>query len=136
MNESRIVSAINREMTPEYEQTLAAVSRAATDYMESLLPEGDDSSLNGLTLAAGVVFGHDGDPIVISDGCDVFPPVRVVTLQRPVKVRLAPDHIVNVDASTSKGVALEAALVAMAEFMNRVHSSVNLLRVAGGKEAA
>lgn len=136
LKESRIVSAINQEMAPEYERNLAAVSRAATDYMESLLPEGEAPSMNELTTVAGVVFGHAGSPIVILDGCDVFPPVRVVTLQRPVQARISPSHIVNVDASTSKGLALESALVAMSEFMGRVSHAVRMLRITSCREAA
>jgi hypothetical protein len=136
MNESRIVSAINREMRDEHDLVLAAVSRAATDYMESLLPVDVDSRIDDFTPVAGVVFGHDGVPIAIMDGCDVFPAVRVVTLQRVVLSRRGATHIVDVDASTTKGAALEASLVAMAEFMNRVHSEVSLLRMASGAEAA
>ena len=136
MNESRIVSAINREMRDEHDLVLVAVSRAATDYMESLLPVDVDSRIDDFTPVAGVVFGHAGVPIVIMDGCDVFPAVRVVTLQRVVLARRRASHVVDVDASTPKGAALEASLVAMAEFMNRVHSEVSLLRMASGAEAA
>ncbi|WP_429169380.1 hypothetical protein [Aeromonas hydrophila] len=132
-NESRIVSAVNREMEREHSLVLAAISRAATDYMESLLPMDVDARIDDFSPVAGVVFGHAGKPVAIMDGCDVFPAVRVITLQRVVLAKRAGTHVVDIDASTPKGAALEAALVAMSEFMNRVHGAVSQLRVANSE---
>lgn len=136
MKESRIVSAVNREMLDEYGVLMSAVSKAGTEYMESLIPAGVIENIDDYSPVAGVVFGHAGRPIAIMDGCDVFPAMRVVTLTRVVLAKVGPSHVVNVDASTTKGVALESALVAMSEFMSRVLSAVNQLRIASTKEAA
>lgn len=136
MNESRIVSAVHQEMAAEHAQLLTAVSKAGTDYMESLLPGDLSDRINDYSPVAGVVFGHKGEPFIIMDGCDVFPAMRVVTLQRVVLAEVRPTHVVDVDASTTKGAALEASLVAMAEFMTRVFGAVSQLRIASSKEAA
>lgn len=136
MNESRIVSAVNQAMSDEHDLLLAAVSKAGTEYMESLLPVGVTDRINDFSPVAGVVFGHRGSPVAIMDGCDVFPAMRVVTLRRVVLVEVRSTHVVDVDASTTKGAALEASLVAMSEFMSRVHSAVSQLRITSSQEAA
>lgn len=136
MNESRIVSAVNKAMSAEHDLLLASVSKAGTEYMESLIPVGVTARINDFSPVAGVVFGHNGSPVTIMDGCDVFPAMRVVTLQRVVLAEVRPSHVVDVDASTTKGAALEASLVAMSEFMSRVHGAVSQLRITSSQEAA
>ncbi|MGL5225791.1 MAG: hypothetical protein ACRC8Q_10805 [Aeromonas sp.] len=124
---ARIIKTVAMQMAEEHSKSLVAVSKAATDYLATIAAR--SNSPEPAKQVAGVVIRFNGKPVHICDGFDVYPPVRVVTLLRTVMAKIGLDCAIDLDCTTSAGVALEAALVNMEEFMGRVHHAVRVLQI-------
>lgn len=130
--ETLIIREVFQGLADQHRAALEEISRAATAYMEAITPMAwmNDSSVGArdypLVKVAGVRFCRAGKDIFLHDGCDVFPAVRVVALQRPVPL-VRGMNSVNLDLTISEGATLCAAFEAMARLMEQAKTRVNHL---------
>ena len=116
----------------EHRATLFALSKAATAYAEAAAPalllDPPPALRDYLNRTISMVFCHEAprrQPIVLADGYGIFPPLQQILLSRPVVAK--PEPVLTViDMATPAGVALEAALVAMAELLARVDAAAGM----------
>lgn len=134
MNLPTALQALIREaFHDEYQQALAALSRAATVYAEHHIP----LVLGTLPVnlqpylhrADALVFryaGYASDQICLDDGVGVFPPLTTIPLLHPV-IGPTPPASISIVMYSPEGVALDAAIVAMEELLERVNRAAQEL---------
>lgn len=129
-HKSSLFDAVRVEFATEYGLALAGLSAAATQYVEQVVPPGLDylsaTLRTYLNHGQAIGFRYEGiatPQIQLADDYGVFPTVTEIPLLRPVVCPRSP-AVLPLYMRVPEGVAVDAAISAMEELLDRVSRRV------------